>query len=130
MNAHASPSSTVVRFPPRLRVAPSGQIGHTVLDGLLSAGIVDDRQHAAAMAYRTLRQQFESATRSYRHRPGGASMPGTVFLALKRDHAALLRVVGAERWPLDRLCLDDEAPMRCEVERVMEALDRLAHLAP
>ena len=42
------------------------------------------------------------------------------------DHAALLRVVGAERWPLDRLCLDDEAPLACEVERVRAALGRLA----
>ncbi len=56
-------------------------------------------------------------------------MPETAFLALKRDHAALLRVVSAERWPLDRLCLDDEAPLACEVERVRAALGRVADQA-
>ena len=99
------------------------------LDALLSADTIDDRQHAAAVVYRTLRRRFKSATRSYRHRPDGASMPETAFLALKRDHAALLRVVGTDRWPLDRLCLDDEAPLACEVERVRAALERVAEMA-
>ncbi len=29
---------------------------------------------------------------------------------------------------LDRLCLNGDVPLRCEVERVGEALDRLARL--
>ena len=45
------------------------------------------------------------------------------------DHATLLRVVGAERWPLDRLCHDDEAPLRCEGERVRAALEQVAETA-
>lgn len=40
----------------------------------------------------------------------------------------LLRAADAERWPLDRLCLDGDAPLRCEVERVREALRRVANL--
>ena len=42
------------------------------------------------------------------------------------DHARLIRAAGAERFALDRLCLEDEAPLRCEVERVREALGRVA----
>ena len=38
----------------------------------------------------------------------------------------LLRAAGAERWPLDRLCLDDNAPLQCEVNRVCGVLNRLA----
>ncbi len=47
---------------------------------------------------------------------------------MKHDHAALIRAAGAERFVLDRLCLDGDAPLRCEVERVGAALDRLSHL--
>ncbi len=44
---------------------------------------------------------------------------------VKRDHARLIRAAGAERFMLDRLCLEDEAPLRCEVDRVRAALERV-----
>jgi hypothetical protein len=39
------------------------------------------------------------------------------------------RAAGAERCPLDRLCLDDDVPLRCEVERVRKALHQIAGIA-
>ena len=75
----AEPLANAVRFPPRLQMVSVQTEPKSALDALLSAGKIDDHQHAAAVAYRTLRQQFENATRSYRHRPGGASMPETAF---------------------------------------------------
>ena len=38
-------------------------------------------------------------------------------------HAALIRAAGAERFALDRLCLDGDAWSRCEVRKVREALE-------
>ena len=35
-----------------------------------------------------------------------------------RCHAALLQAAGADRFVLDRLCLDGDTPLACEVERV------------
>ncbi len=40
-----------------------------------------------------------------------------------------IRAAGAERLVLDRQCLDDEALLACEVERLVEAIDRLVQLA-
>ncbi len=37
-----------------------------------------------------------------------------------------MSAVAAERWPLDRLCVDDATPLVCEVERIVDVLDRLA----
>ncbi|RYB06456.1 hypothetical protein [Lichenibacterium ramalinae] len=45
---------------------------------------------------------------------------------MKRDHVVLLRTAGADLWPLDRLCLDGDPPLTCEVEQVVEALGRVA----
>ena len=47
--------------------------------------------------------------------------------AVKCEHAALFRAAGAERFALDRLCLDGDLPLRCEIERVRAALGRVAH---
>ena len=92
--------------------------GGFALDTLLSAGTIDDRQHAAGLAYAAARRLFD--------RSGGwHGIPHDAWQAVKRDHATLIRAAGAERFVLDRLCLDDDAPLRCEVERVREALDRV-----
>ena len=45
-------------------------------------------------------------------------------------HAVLIQATGTERFTLDWLCLDGDAPLRCEVERVRVALDRLTRLRP
>ena len=45
MRPHASTSSTVVRFPPRLRVVSVQTEPKSALEALLSAGTIDDRQH-------------------------------------------------------------------------------------
>ena len=55
--------------------------------------------------------------------------PG-LWQAVKRDHARLLRAAGADRFALDRLCLDGDAPLGCEVERVRAALERIALRGP
>ncbi len=52
-------------------------------------------------------------------------MSDEAWQAVKRDHARLIRAAGAERFVLDRLRLEDDAPMACEVERVRAALERL-----
>jgi hypothetical protein len=46
--------------------------------------------------------------------------------ARRRDHGRLLRAAGAERFALDRLYLNDDAPLSSEVERVRAALERVA----
>ena len=119
MNVHVRPPANVVRFPPRLRVVPSAA---SALDALLSAGTIDDRQHAAGLAYGRLRRRYEDGIVWARLRR--SPMSDETWQAVKRDHAALIRVAGAERFMLDRLCLDGDAPLRCEVERVREALGR------
>lgn len=40
----------------------------------------------------------------------------------------MIRAVGTERFVLDRLYLDGDAPLRCEVERVKAALGRISKL--
>ena len=60
--------------------------------------------------------------RSWRDRSG---LSDEAWQAVKRDHARLLRATGAERFVLDRLCLDDDAPLSSEVERVRAALERV-----
>ena len=117
MSVHITPPANVVRFPVRLRVVPP----ILALDALLSAGTIDDRQHAAGLAYAALRRRFNRAG-------GRVGYPDDVWATLKRDHAALIRAAGAERFMLDRLCLDDEEPLRCEVERVRAALGRMVKL--
>ena len=124
MNVHVRPPANVVRFPPRLRVVPSAA---SALDALLSAGTIDDRQHAAGLAYGRLRRRYEDGIVWARLRR--SPMSDETWQAVKRDHAALLRAAGAERFVLDRLCLDDDAPLRCEMERVREALGRVAEIS-
>ena len=146
MNAHVRPPANVVRFPPRLRVISSDGIavgkscaskgvgaisrpktaGGFALDALLSAGTIDDRQYAAGLAYGVLRRRYEDSTVWARLRR--CPMSDDAWQAVKRDHAALIRAAGAERFALDRLCLDDDAPLRCEVERVGAAFDRICLL--
>ena len=41
---------------------------------------------------------------------------------------ALLRAAGAERFVLDRLYPDGDAPLACELEQVRAALERVAEL--
>ncbi|RYC29679.1 hypothetical protein D3273_22655 [Lichenibacterium minor] len=122
MSLHAT-SSAVVRFPPRLRVVPKWEKTTSALDALLSAGTIDDRQHAAGLAYGRLRRRYEDGIVWARLRR--SPMSDDAWVAVKRDHAALIRAAGAERFVLDRLCLDDDAPLRCEVERVRVALGRM-----
>ena len=120
MGAHSMPTGEVVRFPPRLRVMPAAP---SALDALLSAGTIDDRQHAAGLAYGRLRRRYEDGIVWARLRR--SPMSDDAWQAVKRDHAALIRAAGAERFMLDRLCLDDDAPMACDVERVREVLRRV-----
>ena len=47
-----------------------------------------------------------------------SGLPDEAWQTVKRDHAALIRAAGPARFMLDRLCLDDEAPLQCEVEQV------------
>ena len=56
-------------------------------------------------------------------------MSDEAWQAIKRDHARLIRVAGAERFVLDRLCLDNDAPLSSEVERVRAALGRVAKMS-
>ena len=121
MNAHPMPSAQVVRLPVRPRVVPSWP----TLDRLLADGTLDDHQHAAALAYGALRRRYERSGgpfRSWRDRSG---LSDEAWQAVKRDHAHLIRAAGAERFVLDRLCLDDDAPLSSEVERVRAALGRV-----
>ena len=122
MNAHALPSAQVIRLPVRPRVVPSWP----TLDRLLEDGTLDAHQHAAAVAYGALRRRYERSGgpfRSWRDRSG---MSDETWQAVKRDHAGLIRAAGAERFVLDRLCLDGDAPLSSEVERVTAALERVA----
>lgn len=57
-------------------------------------------------------------------------MTDEAWQALKRQHAARLRAAGAERFVLDQLCLDDDVPLACEVERIRAALGRVAICGP
>ena len=121
MNAHAMPSAEVIRLPVRSRVVPSWP----VLNRLLADGTLDARQHAAAAAYGALRRRYEwsgGPFRSWRDRSG---VSDETWQAIKRDHARMIRAAGAERFVLDRLCLDDDAPLSSEVERVRAALGRV-----
>ena len=107
---------------------PAG--GLAALDRLLEDGILDARQHAAALAYAALRRRYDRSggpMRSWRDRSG---LSDEAWQAVKRDHARLIRAAGAERFVLDRLCLDDNAPMACEVERVRAALERVGMSYP
>ena len=122
MSLHAT-SSVVVRFPPRLRVVPKWEKTTSALDALLSAGTIDAAQHAAGLAYGRLRRRYEDGIVWARLRR--FPMSDETWQAVKREHAALIQAAGAERFVLDRLCLDDDAPLRCEVERVRAALDRV-----
>ncbi len=157
MNAHVTPPANVLRSPPRLRVVPptstnealvaSGirggkrpdgsrlallanpkTAGGFALDVMLSAGTIDARQHAAGLAYAALQRRFDASGGSRRSWKDASGLSDEAWQAVKHDHAALIRAAGAERFVLDRLCLDGDAPLRCEVERVGAALDRLSHL--
>ena len=52
-------------------------------------------------------------------------MSDETWQSVKRDHARMIRAAGAERFVLDRLCLDDDASLLSEVERVRAALERV-----
>ncbi len=82
------------------------------------------------MAYAALRRRFDASGGSRRSWKDASGLSDEAWQAVKRDHAALIRAAGAERFVLDRLCLDGDAPLRCEVERLVEAIDRLARLTP
>ena len=100
--------------------------GGLALDRLLEDGTLDARQHAAALAYAALRRRYDRSggpMRSWRDRSG---LSDEAWQAVKRDHARMIRAAGAERFVLDRLCLDDDAPLSSEVERVRAALERVA----
>jgi hypothetical protein len=119
--AHALPSAEVIRLPVRLRVVPASP----ALDRLLEDGTLDAHQHAAALTYGALRRRYERSggpMRSWRDRSG---LSDEAWQAVKRDHARLIRAAGAERFVLDRLCLDDDAPLLSEVGRVRAALGRV-----
>ena len=124
MNAHVTPPANVLRFPPRLRVVPKWEKTTSALDALLSAGTIDGRQHAAGLAYAAVRRRYEDVAASYSARR--IHLTEAERDAVKRKHGALLITVGADRFVLDRLCLDGDAPLRCEVERVRAALGRVA----
>ena len=122
MNVHAMPSAEVIRLPVRPRVV----LSWPTLDRLLEDCILDVHQHAAALAYGALRRRYERSGgpfRSWRDRSG---MSDETWQAVKRDHARIIRAAGAERFVLDRLCLDDDAPLSSEVDRVRAALERVA----
>ena len=120
-----SAKTTVTSSPQRMPVArsPKGVISTSALNALLSAGTIDARQHATGLAYGALRQRHNAGMVSARFR--GPPVSDAVWQAGKREHAALIRAAGAERFMLDRLCLDGDAPLRCEVERVRDALERV-----
>ena len=61
--------------------------------------------------------------RSWRDRSG---LSDEAWKTVKRDHARLILAAGAERFVLDRLCLNGAAPLSSEVERVRAALERVA----
>lgn len=134
MNAHVRASAAVLRFPVRLRLVSdnpplSDPQPSTALDALLSAGTIDDRQHAAGLSYADLRRRYDRSggcRRSWRDTSG---LSDEAWQALKRRHATIIAAAGPERFVLDRLCLEDDAPLACEVERVGAALGRLAEIA-
>ena len=116
----------MIRLPVRPRPRLVLVVGKTHLDRLLEDGILEAHQHAAALAYAALRRRYERSGgpfRSWRDRLG---LTNDAWQAVKRDHARLIRAAGAERFVLDRLCLDDDAPLSSEVERVRAALGRVA----
>ena len=89
------------------------------------------RQRASLRLYRSTAPATDTAIasskgsvsggcrRSWRD-PSGPS--DEAWQALKRRHVVLIRAAGAERLMLDRLCLDGDPPLRCEVDRVRAAL--------
>ena len=70
-------------------------------------------------------EKLNGNSRSWREQSG---LSNEVWQAVKRDHARMIRAAGAERFVLDRLCLDDDAPLSSEVDRVRAALERVARL--
>ena len=128
MSMHAQTMADVVLLPVRPRPRPVLVVGKTHLDRLLEDGTLDAHQHAAARVYAALRRRYERSggpMRSWRDRSG---LSDEAWQAVKRDHARLLRAAGTERFVLDRLCLDDDAPLSSEVERVRAALKRVGGL--
>ena len=99
--------------------------GLTATDRLLEDGTLDARQHAAALAYAALRRRYERSGGPMRFWRDRSGLSDEAWQAVKRNHARLLRAAGAERFVLDRLCLDDNAPLSSEVERVRAALGRV-----
>ena len=121
-----SPSNSALR----VLVSPKPPGGLAVLDRLLEDGTLDAHQHAAALAYGALRRRYDRSggpMRSWRDRSG---MSDKTWQTVKRDHARMIRAAGAERFVLDRLVLDDDAPLSSEVERVRAALERVFRTIP
>ena len=79
------------------------------------------------MPLRRREEQSDGAVRSWRDR---SDLSDEAWQAVKRAHARLLRAAGAERFVLDRLCLEDDAPLSSEVERVRAALERVGMSHP
>ena len=64
-----------------------------------------------------------------RFRQDRSGLSDETWQAVKRDHARMIRAAGVERFVLDRLCLDDDAPLSSEMERVRAALERVAEMS-
>ena len=86
---------------------------------------LDAHQHAAALAYGALRRRYDRSGGPMRSWPDRSGLTDEVWQAVKRDHARVIRAAGAERFVLDRLVLDDDAPLSSEVERVRAALEKM-----
>ena len=102
---------------------PTG--GLTILDRLLGDGTLTSSQHAAALAYGALRRRYDRSGGPFRSWRDPSGMSDKTWQAVKRDHARLIRAAGAERFVLDRPCLDDDAPLASEMERVRAALGKI-----
>ena len=105
------PSADVARLPVRLRVISSGGIAAEnllsskgvgliskpktgsglALDALLSAGTLDARQHATALAYAALRRRYDGSGGCRRCWRDTSGMSDEAWQAVKRDHARLIR---------------------------------------
>ena len=101
------------------------------LDRLLADGFLDAYEHAAAVAHGALRRRCERSGGPFRSWRDPSGMSDEAWQDVKRGHARRIWAAGAHRFVLGRLCLDDDAPLSSEVERVRAALGRvLLHHPP
>ena len=89
------------------------------LDVLLWDGHIEFHQHAAALAYAKLRRKAQSF---------GFSRMRDALPTEHANHEAMLRLVGFDRFALDRLAVDGMEPVGSELQRLCGVLDRLATL--